>query len=642
MTGTSTSRTDRDSYGGNRARSDTILDSSRWATVTQQVPEHFADEVHPGDLYRAPVLSSSVNAVLAALRWGAVMLGLIFAASDAADGEMRVVGTVAVAIFVTSWRTISPIRLGHPSPIQLGYALADVAILAAALSLFGGLENPMVGTLFVAISVAGLGWGLAVGASAAGLAMVVVTVGLAVNIGLDRTVEMAEFGPDLARQLLPPALAISALAGVAILPGVALNGLLVVEANRKFAATQRNALAQTNDLLAALNQLARALPSSLDLADVIDTTREELASPQTFDARRIAVLSLEDDGKWSTLINVGFNLPPELHDTELPDFLLRASRAVETIHIRDLSRYTNRSGSGLYSRLVIDQNDTGLLAVEHTEPNRYTENDRKLLIGMADVVALTLANARSFNQLRSLAAAEERSRIARDLHDRLGQYLTYIAMTIERINDAQPNPELSDLHKEVQGAVSEFRDTLLELRTAVSASKPLGMILTEVIGRFRNRSKLEVTLEVPTIGERLPARIENEFLRICQEALTNVDKHANASKVHVTWRITDGIGVLTVQDDGRGFNPAKGIRGTAFGLVGMRERASSVGAMLTISSSPGDGTIITVQSTGASEEEVSATVARATTTLPVLRPTTTLPRPPLPRSSLTPYPTHRE
>lgn len=597
--------------------------------------------MQPEDLYRAPVLSSSINAVVAALRWGAVMLGLIFAANLAAKGEMRVVGTVAIAIFVTSWRTISPIRLGHPSPIQLGFALADVAILSAALSLWNGLENPMVGTLFVAVAVAGLGWGLAVGAAAAALAVLVAVVGKSVGNYYLEGAELVPRSTEAIGGLFPPALAISALAGVAILAGVALNGLLMVEGRRKFTATQRNALAQTNDLLSALNQLARALPSSLDLADVIAATREELRSPETFDARRIAVLSLEENGMWSTLINVGYNLPPELHDTELPDFLLRASRSMEPIHIQDLSRYTDRTGSGLYSRLVIDGVDTGLMAVEHTEPERYSENDRSLVKGTADVVALTLANARSFNQLRSLAAAEERSRIARDLHDRLGQYLTYIAMEIERINHQQPIRELSDLHKEVQGAVSEFRDTLLELRTAVSSEKPLNIVLTEVVGRFRNRSKLEVTLEVPPIGERLPARIENEFLRICQEALTNVDKHANASRVHVTWKITNGIGVLTVQDDGRGFNPAKGIRGTAFGLVGMRERASSVGAMLTISSSPGDGTKITVQSTGASEEEVSATLARATTTLPVIRPATTT-RPPLPNSNMAPYPNHRQ
>jgi signal transduction histidine kinase len=90
--------------------------------------------------------------------------------------------------------------------------------------------------------------------------------------------------------------------------------------------------------------------------------------------------------------------------------------------------------------------------------------------------------------------------------------------------------------------------------------------------------------------------MENEFLRIVQEALTNVGKHAAASKVHIRWSIADGRGILVVEDDGRGFDPALGIRGNAYGLVGMRERAASVGAILSISSEPGQGTTITVQS----------------------------------------------
>lgn len=119
--------------------------------------------------------------------------------------------------------------------------------------------------------------------------------------------------------------------------------------------------------------------------------------------------------------------------------------------------------------------------------------------------------------------------------------------------------------------------------------------------RFEKRSELDVHLSVPPNAEQLPGRVENEFLRIAQEALTNIEKHAMAAKVQVTWTVADGQGVLVVQDDGRGFDPTKGIRGNAFGLVGMRERAASVGALLTISSKPGEGTAITVQSSQPSQ-----------------------------------------
>ena len=283
-------------------------------------------------------------------------------------------------------------------------------------------------------------------------------------------------------------------------------------------------------------------------------------------------------------------------EDELPDVLGRAAMSPEAVLVPDLTTTTDRQGSGLYLRLVVRNADIGLVGLEHGDTDHFDNDDRELLAGMAEMLALSLDNARSFNQLRSLAADEERTKIARDLHDRLGQYLTYIALELERINADNPSPSIKELHEDVQGAIGEFRDTLLELRVAVSADRPLSVVLTEVVERFARRSEVEIELDVADRAERLPARIENEFLRIAQEALTNVQKHAGASRVDLSWKVDDGCGVLTIADDGRGFNPSHGIRGSAYGLVGMRERAASVGAVLHIASEPGQGTVVTVQS----------------------------------------------
>jgi signal transduction histidine kinase len=334
---------------------------------------------------------------------------------------------------------------------------------------------------------------------------------------------------------------------------------------------------------------------------VIAGTRQQLTD--TFEAHRIAIVSYED-GYWSPLHQDGFDLPPQLRAHELPAPLHAAAVSSSLLLVGDLSDGHGRTGSGIYTRLVVSGLDIGLLAIEHREPGRYQHSDGEKLRGMSDVLALTLANARSFRRLRSLAAAEERSRIARDLHDRLGQYLTYIALELERINGErdEPSHDLKKLHEDVQGAIGEFRDTLIELRASVSAERPLTVVLSEVVDRFRRRSMIDVQLVVSRTTERLPAIIENELLRIAQEALVNVQKHSAASQVHLRWAVADGRGVLVVEDDGRGFDPAKGIRGSAYGLVGMRERAASVGAMLEISSAPGQGTTITVQTSQTSEQ----------------------------------------
>lgn len=541
----------------------------------------------------SPGALASLTAVIAALRWGAVMIGLVWALPSATDTDrnnnLQVIVTITVVIFLTSWRTIVPLRFGEPGAWPLGKAWIDVAVLGIAIGISDGLSGPFTASLIVGVAVAGFGWGLGAGMFAGAL-------------GVSLAAVSSLFGPSglTNTDQFPGPIVVGALLGAAILPGLALERVTEVELRRKEMADQRDRLAEANDLLAMLSDLARTLPSSLDLNDALAATRQQLVD--TFGAHRLAILSYEE-GYWSPSFQDGFDIPPQARTPELPDPLHLASVSGDVVLVEDLSA-VGREGSGIYSRLVVNGVDIGLVAVEHRVARRYEAADADLLRSMADVLALTLANARSFRRLRSLAAAEERSRIARDLHDRLGQYLTYIALELERINSErdEPSSELKKLHEDVQGAIGEFRDTLIELRTSVSADRPLAVVLAEVVDRFRRRSAVECALSVPRTPERLPAIIENELLRIAQEGLVNIQKHAGATRVHVRWSVSDGRGVLVIEDDGRGFDPGKGIRGSAYGLVGMRERAASVGAMLEISSALGHGTTITVQTSQTSEQ----------------------------------------
>jgi len=526
-----------------------------------------------------PVVAGSLSAVLVACRWGAVMIGLAWAASQAASGDLAVVATLTVAVFLASWRTFRPLKLGDASQAQIGFALSDVAILSAAIGWSDGLASPFVGCVLVAVAIVGFGWGLRYGLSAAATALIVASaVGTVTNGAFDA----------------PSPLAVLAVSAAAVFPGVAQYRLLHMEDRRLQMRDDLSKLSEANQLLAVLNELARTLPSSLDLEELLQSTRERLV--KTFAADRVLLLTHED-GNWAPQLQDGFELPPVLDDAELPEPLLAASTATDVIYVEDLLPLTGRSGSGLYGRLTVNGVDAGMVAVESYLPRQYTTGDLELLSGMTEVLALTVANARQFAQLRSLAAAEERTRIARDLHDRLGQWLTYIALELERINSAQqePSSELKQLHEDTQGAIRELRDTLIELRAAVTPEKPLSVLLYEVVDRFSRRSQIEVTIAVPKDKSlHLPAAIENELLRIAQEALTNVEKHAMASHAHVGWSIENGRGVLVIQDDGRGFDPTRGIRGTAYGLVGMRERAASAGSILEVTSEPDQGTVITV------------------------------------------------
>lgn len=525
-------------------------------------------------------LTGSLATTLAVLRWGALIVGLAWAATGAASGDLRVVATLSVVIFLSSWRTLRPLRLGDRSAGQLWFALSDVAVLSAAAGYNGGLTSAFVGCVFVSVALVAFGWGLYEGMWAA-------TIALGVTVG-----SVALAGGALE---MPQALGVIALAAAAIFPGIGHERLIQLESRRIVQAERIGRLAETNQLLGVLNTLTRTLPSSLDFEEVITTTRRQLRD--TFAADRIVLLTYEDAG-WSPQIQEGFSLPPLLDSSRLPSPFIDAAAQTSVLSVPDLLTVCDRAGSGLYARLVVEGIDTGLVGIERTsraEP--FDHNDSELLDGMADVLALTISNARAFKRLRSLAAAEERARIARDLHDRLGQYLTYIGLELERINSeqAEPSMDLKQLHEDTQGAIEELRDTLIELRASVTNERPLSMLLAEVVDRFEKRSRIDVTLIVPdTRFDRLSAVVENELLRIAQEALTNVEKHAMATHTHISWSVESGRGVLVVQDNGRGFDPTKGIRGTAYGLVGMRERAASVGAILEVTSEPDQGTVITV------------------------------------------------
>lgn len=353
-------------------------------------------------------------------------------------------------------------------------------------------------------------------------------------------------------------------------------------------------LEEANRILGVLNEVSRSLPTNLDLDEVVIAIRTQLAT--RFDARRCAILTLDED-RWHPELVESMPLVPGQVPARLPSPLDLAMLTPAVLRVDDLSEVCERSGSGLYARLIVDGFEEGLMAVEHPSPRHYDDRAAELFEGFCEIVALSIENARSFGRLRSMAASEERARIARDLHDRLGQWLTYINLELERVNGTQAEPiaELERLQDDVRSAIDELRDALVELRTKIRVDRPLAVVLPEVVQRIRERTALTVELSVPADPTaRLSGLVENELLRIVQESLTNIEKHADATTVHVNWSVEGGRGILTIEDDGRGFDPGRGVRSTAYGLVGMRERAAAVGAILEITSQRGTGTVVTV------------------------------------------------
>lgn len=206
---------------------------------------------------------------------------------------------------------------------------------------------------------------------------------------------------------------------------------------------------------------------------------------------------------------------------------------------------------------------------------------------------------------RELAILEERDRIAAELHDTLGQVLAYLnlkalaarqALSLGKTAHAQNT--LLDMEKATNSACADVRESILSLRTTVSAERGLVAALSDFLGRYSEQTGLRVELNTGGLDQiRFDLETELQLLRIIQEALTNVRKHARASRAWVS--LTDaGSGIsIIIGDDGQGFDPRsiKQGPGHRFGLQIMRERAEKAGGTLAVGSSPGDGTRVVIR-----------------------------------------------
>jgi PAS domain S-box-containing protein len=201
--------------------------------------------------------------------------------------------------------------------------------------------------------------------------------------------------------------------------------------------------------------------------------------------------------------------------------------------------------------------------------------------------------------MRLLTAQEsERRRMARELHDQLGQDLTALSLGLKSLELEIPpgttgHERLRDLKEIVNRLGGQARDIAFELRPAALDDLGLAAAVDELVRRWSQRSGIPVGIHL-AFGDnmRLPPDVESTIYRVIQEALTNIAKHARATSVSVI--IERDISHLTalIEDDGRGFNPKKLAHSSGLGLLGMAERLSLVGGSLQIESSAGQGTTV--------------------------------------------------
>jgi len=204
-----------------------------------------------------------------------------------------------------------------------------------------------------------------------------------------------------------------------------------------------------------------------------------------------------------------------------------------------------------------------------------------------------------------VATTQERERLARELHDSLGQALAAARLQagsarllLARGETARTDECLERLASMTSDAEADVREYLLGARTGFAPGLPFFPLLREYVQRFGRQYGLQVELAAPAQLEArgLEPAVEVQLLRIVQEALSNVRKHARAQSIEVSFSVSDAVAQVAIIDDGRGFDPASlaARQGDGFGLQSMRERAEALGGRLEVSSPPGHGTRVEV------------------------------------------------
>ncbi|MET9063105.1 MULTISPECIES: GAF domain-containing sensor histidine kinase [Streptomyces] len=234
----------------------------------------------------------------------------------------------------------------------------------------------------------------------------------------------------------------------------------------------------------------------------------------------------------------------------------------------------------------------------------FTEDDEELLATLAQHAAIALTNARLYERSRELTIAEERSRLAHELHDAVAQKLFSLRLTAQAaaaLVDRDPSRakgELQQVAALAAEAADELRAAVVELRPAALDEDGLVATLRTQIQVLDRAHTARVTFTSRGV-RALPAAQEEALLRVAQEALHNALRHSGAAQVDVTLHKRGTATVLRVTDDGGGFEPAATRRaGRHLGLVSMRDRAGGVGGTLTVESAPGKGTTIEMEAPG--------------------------------------------
>jgi signal transduction histidine kinase len=366
-----------------------------------------------------------------------------------------------------------------------------------------------------------------------------------------------------------------------------------------------------SEQLESLNEVATALISEIDLQRLLSLVADRLR--ELIDARFVTISLPQADGSLRIEAASGDGADEfvgrELGTRSKTARVLtrrRTERVDSVLEDPEADQETARlmqATSGLYVPLLVRDEPIGIVAVHDKlgRDTRFGDEDQRLgeMFAQRAAVAVDLSRRVAQDALRRIVTAQEleRRRLARELHDETGQALTSILLGLRTVEAAQ-TPEdarraAAELRELVLSTLHDVRRLAVELRPKALDDFGLEAALERLTTTFAEQTDIAVEYHAH-FTERLPADVETALYRIVQEALTNIVKHAQATRVSLVVTRQRNAVKAVIEDDGIGFEQ-EATRADGLGLLGMRERLQLVGGRFTIETGPDSGTTIVAE-----------------------------------------------
>ena len=374
-------------------------------------------------------------------------------------------------------------------------------------------------------------------------------------------------------------------------------------------------LKQRNWELSVLNAIAESLNREVDLSRALKITLSQVV--ELFNLKTGWIWLLQE-GSEEPYLAASLSLPPALEDnprkmegwcTCLTSYVEGNLDGAANVNVITCSRLSGlvdgTDGLRYHSSVPLyapQGKRLGILNVVSGDWRELSQDDLRLLYTIGDLLSIAIERARLFEQSAEFGAAQERNRLARDIHDTLAQGLAAITLQLETaellMESEGASPETRQrVHKSLELAqenLAAARLSVTDLRAAPLEGRSLAQALADLVEEQKTGRSRKIELLIFGGNHPLPQRVEIGLYRIAQEAINNALLHADAQHIKLELSITTDEVRMTIKDDGQGFDPAN-IGEDRFGLTGMNERAKLLDGTLNILTTPGKGTWLEVR-----------------------------------------------